>query len=262
MGYGSNPVRGIQRNDLAGAATVGARRRQEDAWGTRVLQGGDRGTRLLAVVADGLGGHPAGDKASQTACGAFLEACGNASGSPGERLQQALDSANRALRGAVQASPELWGMGTTLVAALFHSSGCDWLSVGDSFLYHCRGGRMQRINPLHTVGAELDERARRGQITAEEAASHPERALITSVVQGAPLEEVATGSLPLEPRDLVILASDGVETPGEEGLATICRAHAAGGAGEIARAIMRRIEELGNPRQDNATVVVVRHPVV
>ena len=245
---------------FGGAATVGSRRRQEDAWGTRVLPPDENGVRLLAVVADGLGGHPAGDQASRTACDAFVAAFPGASGSPGERLREALESANAQVRGAIEASPELWGMGTTLVAACCHPGGCDWVSVGDSFLFHYRHRLLRRINPLHTVGAELDERARRGEITAAEAAGDPERALITSVVMGFPLDEVAEGSLPLEPGDLLILATDGVETLGEDGIASVCGEQTGAGAEEVATAIIRRIEEIGFSNQDNAAVVVVRQP--
>ena len=246
--------------DFGGSATVGSRRRQEDAWGAEILPADEYGAGLVVVVADGMGGHPAGDEASSVACQAFLEAGLGASGSPGERLREALDSANGRVRAAVEASPELWGMGTTLVAALFHTGGCDWLSVGDSFLFHYRGGRMRRINPLHTVGAELDDRARRGEITAAQAAADPERGLITSVIMGLPLEEVAEGGVPLEPDDLVILATDGVEPLGEDGIASVCGEQTEAGVEEIATAIIRRIEEIGAWNQDNATVVVVRQP--
>lgn len=245
---------------FAGAATIGARRRQEDAWGTRLLPPDEDGARLLAVVADGLGGHPAGDQASRTACGAFLAGFPGASGSPRERLRAVLESANGQLRAAVEASPELWGMGTTLVGACFHAGGCDWVSVGDSFVFHYRSGRIQRINPLHTVGAELDERARRGELTAAEAAADPERALITSVIMGLPLEDVAERRLPLEPDDLVILATDGVETLGEDGIASVCNERTGAGAEAIAMAIIRGIEEIGFRDQDNATVIVVQPP--
>lgn len=245
---------------FGGAATVGSRRRQEDIWGAKALPADEYGARLVAMVADGLGGHPAGDKASRTACDAFLAEFPRASGSPGERLRQALDHANDRVRATVEASPELWGMGTTLVAACFHSGGCHWLSVGDSFLFHYRSGRIRLINPLHTVGVELDERASRGEITAAQAAADPERALITSVVMGLPLEEVATGGMPLAPSDLVILATDGVEPLGEDAIASVCGEQREAGAEEIATTIIRRIEEIGSRNQDNATVVVVRQP--
>ena len=242
---------------FGGAATIGARLRQEDAWATQVLPPDEPGARLLAVVADGMGGHPAGDEASRIACRAFVETCAATSGLPRERLRHALDAANRQVRAAVMARPKLFDMGTTLVAALFHSGGCEWMTVGDSFLFHYRSGRIRIINPLHTFGAELDEMARRGEITHDEAAGHPERALITSVIMGDPLDEVAEGSLPLEPEDLVILATDGVEPLGEKEIAGLCRGTAEEGPARIADAIIRGIDEIGSWSQDNATVVVV-----
>ena len=75
---------------------------------------------------------------------------------------------------------------------------------------------------------------------------------------GAPLDEVAEGSLCLAPDDLVILATDGVETLGEDGIASVCDGHAGKDAGRIAGAIIGRIDESGHPYQDNAAVVVVR----
>ena len=72
---------------------------------------------------------------------------------------------------------------------------------------------------------------------------------------GLPLEEVAAGSVPLEPDDLVILASDGVETLGEDGIASVCGAQPGASTKGIADAIIRRIEEIGSWNQDNATVV-------
>ena len=116
-------------------------------------------------------------------------------------------------------------MGTTLVAACVHAGGFAWLSVGDSFLFHCRErADSTHQPPAHRRGPNSTQRARRGEITEAEAAADPDRALITSVVMGLPLEEVASGSMRLEPDDLVILASDGVETLGEDGIASVCGA--------------------------------------
>ena len=77
---------------------------------------------------------------------------------------------------------------------------------------------------------------------------------------GTPPDDVAVGSMPLGPDDLVILASDGVETLGEDGIASVCSRYSGANAGQIAETIIRRIEEIGSRNQDNATVVVVRAP--
>ena len=243
-----------------GAAIVGDRRRQEDAWGAEILPPDEHGVTLLALVADGMGGHPAGDQASRITSDAFLAACAAGAGPPGERLREALDRANEEVRQAIEANPRLRSMGTTLVAALFSERRCDWISVGDSFLFHYREGTIRRVNPLHTHGAELDEQARRGEISWAEARMDYDRAMITSVIMGGRIEKVAGGTLELEPGDLVLLATDGVETLGEDGIAAVCDASRGKDAGAIASAILGRIEEAPADYQDNATVVVVRQP--
>ena len=243
-----------------GKAIIGARRRQEDAWGTGILPPDEHGARLLAVVCDGLGGHPGGDVASTAARDAFLTAGASGAGPPSERLREALEAANRQVRAAAGDNPRLRGMATTLVGALFTQGRCAWVSVGDSFLFHYRGGTIRRANPLHTHGAELDEQARQGKIRWTEARMDYDRAMITSVVMGGRIEEVAEGAFDPEPDDLVILATDGVETLGEDGIAAVCDANRGADAGAIASAILGRIEEEPADYQDNATVVVVRPP--
>ena len=245
---------------VAGAAILGDRRRQEDAWGTRPLPPDEHGVTLLALVADGMGGHPAGDQASRITSDAFLAACAATAGPPGERLREALAQANGEMSKAIEANPRLRSMGTTLVAALFAERRCDWISVGDSFLFHHRAGTIRRVNPLHTHGAELDEQARRGEISWTRARMDYDRAMLTSVVMGTPLEKVAEGALELEPGDLVVLATDGVETLGEEGIAAVCGDQGAEDADAVAKAILSGIEENPADYQDNATVVVVREP--
>ena len=251
----------MDARDFGGATMIGARSRQEDAWAIRLLSSPqEHGTRLLALVADGMGGHPGGDQASRITCDSFVEACAAASGPPDERLREALDHANEQVRAAVEANPRLRSMGTTLVAALFGPGGCTWISVGDSFLFHYRSGSIRRLNALHTRGTELDEQARRGEISELAARMDYDRPMLTSVVMGRPLEKVAAGTLALEPGDLVLLATDGVETLEEEGIASVCGEDTGRGAAQIAETIIKRIKEAPADYQDNATVVVVRQP--
>ena len=150
---------------------------------------------------------------------------------------------------------------SALVATCFHSGGCDWVSVGDSFLFHDRSGRiLARHEPARTRSGPswTNGRGAARSPPRVQAAADPERALITSVVMGFPLDDVAEGSLPLEPGDLLILATDGVETLGEDGIAAVCGKQTGAGAEEVATAIIRRIEEIGSSNQDNAAVVVRR----
>lgn len=244
--------------DFAAATMIGARKRQEDDWNVRVVSDDDTGEPLLlAAVADGMGGLPAGDQASRITIWAFVSNFGLVAKPPGERLRPALVHANGEMASAIEDDPSLRGMGSTLVAALFVEDRLRWLSVGDSLIFHWRAGDLKRINPLHTYGRELDARAARGEISAVRAALHPDRAAITSAVMGWPLAEVAEGELDLAAGDVVVLASDGIETLSSEEIAAVCGAGRTSGASGIAEAIIRRIEQRAIPWQDNATVVVV-----
>ena len=250
----------IEGQDFAAAATVGARQRQEDDWGTYlkppVLES-ELAAGLLAVVADGMGGLPAGDQASGIAIRTFLDSYPAIRRPAPDRLRHALAHANRELGIAVEAEPELAGMGCTLVAALFFPGRCQWLSVGDSLILHCRGGSLERINPLHVYANELDEQVRRGQIAVEQANTDPDRAALTSALQGTVLEEVAQGEQPLQPGDVLVLASDGIVALADGEIAEICLRHRVEGASRIAGTLIERVDALAREGQDNATVVVV-----
>ena len=251
----------IEGRDYAAASMIGARRRQEDDRGVYVVpEESDDDALLLAAVADGMGGMPAGDQASRITIRAFFEYHPLIAKRPVERLRDALDHANRAVRTAIEADPTLRGMGSTLVAALFFQDRFRWLSIGDSLIFHWRGGELERINPLHNYGRELDARAARGEISEMHAALHPERAAITSVVMGLALDEVAEGELDLVAGDIVVLASDGIETLPEAELASLLANFGGAPAERIAGAILHRIGDLAAYGQDNVTVVLVRPP--
>ena len=252
------PTRMIEGRHFAAATMIGARKRQEDAWSIQVVPDDGKGDDLLlAAVADGMGGLPAGDQASRITIRNFTGSYSLITKPPAERLRPALAHANHAMRTAIEADPSLRGMGSTLVAALFLEDRFHWLSVGDSHIFHWRGDALERVNPLHTYGRELDARAARGEISAMRAALHPQRAAITSAVMGLPLDEVAEGEVDLADGDVVVLASDGIETLSDEEIAAICGDRQSAGASQIAEAIILRIEQRALSWQDNATVVVV-----
>ena len=243
---------------FAAASMIGARKRQEDAWSVQVVPDDGPGEGLLlAAVADGMGGLPAGDQASRITIRNFAGSFPLITKPPVERLRPALAHANLAMRTAIEADPSLRGMGSTLVAALFLEDHFHWLSVGDSHIFHWRGDALARVNPLHTYGRELDARAARGEITATHAALHPERGAITSAVMGYALDEVAEGECDLAAGDIVLLASDGIETLSDGEVAAVCAECGSAGAAHIADTMLRRVEAKAASWQDNVTVVVV-----
>ncbi len=250
----------LEGRNFAAASTLGGRARQEDDWGTHVNPPAcEPHARLLVAVVDGMGGLPAGDRASSIALRTFLDSYRLVELSAAERMRHALAHANREVGIAAEADPELEGMGCTLVAALIFPDRCEWLSVGDSLILLVRDGSLTRVNPLHIYAHKLDELVHRGELSEEAARAHPERAALTSAIQGTVLEEVAQGVLALEAGDLLICASDGILTLTNEEIVSTCAEQAEHGAESVARAIMHRIDAADQPDQDNATLVVVCH---
>ena len=253
----------IEGRDFAGAAIIGKRKRQEDDWGVHVdpptVEGG---AHLLAVLADGMGGAPAGDRASNTVVAAFLNGYMRHAEPARRRLELAAWGANDAVADAVAADSALNGMGATLVAALCFGGRVEWLSVGDSYLYLCRDAQLTRINPLHTYAATLDAMADRGEISRQTALAHPDRPALTSVVMGWPMEQVAQGDVALQRGDVLVLASDGLDTLADDEIVALCEAGAGDAGGDtparwIADALLNRVDHHARPYQDNATVIVV-----
>ena len=218
----------------------------------------------LLVLADGMGGHAAGDVASSVAvtgfCGAF-EAPGMPE-EPNERLLAALEAANYAIHDRVSAAPELAGMGTTLVAVVVEGRALRWASVGDSPLWLIRGGGIRRLNSDHSVAGEFAEQVETGEMTAAEATMMPGGSLLLSALQGEDVELVDIPDAPerLKPGDVVVVASDGIETCGPEELIDIV-GDSEDLASDVASRILAAVEDRQKVYQDNATLIVCRVPL-
>jgi protein phosphatase len=168
---------------------------------------GYAGPRLLAV-ADGVGGHAAGEVASSVAVGVLA---GLDEDSPGgdllDRLSTAVHLANTHLRDMVNGDPELRGMGTTVTALLRAGARFGLVHVGDSRGYLLRDGRLQQITRDHTfVQTLLDE----GRITPEEADHHPQRNVITNALDGREDIELDLSVRETRAGDRYLLCSDGL----------------------------------------------------
>lgn len=253
------------------AATQGSRDYQEDTaafW----PNGGDPFAKpapgddpawsgSFAVLADGMGGHAGGALASRMVCERFIAVAAAIEASDlHERLHSALDAANAAIADKVSDNPMLSGMGSTLIGAAFSHEGIEWISVGDSPLYLYRRGEVAVLNEDHSLAPELERLVAAGRISPEEARRDPRRHMLRSAVTGDEIDmiDISQRPLPLEEGDYVVLASDGVETLDTTEIARIIQGYAADGPHAVARALIRAIEALREPYQDNATVVVVR----
>lgn len=249
------------------AASQGARQQQEDAaalWpgpatSLPPFEQPPEDGRLLAVLADGMGGHAGGALASRTVCAYFLAAYAGAPADVRERLEAGLWACNEAIAGKVSNDRTLEGMGSTLVGAAFGPDGMEWVSVGDSPLYLWRDGELALVNEDHSLAPLLDELARAGKITENEAQTDTRRHMLRSAVTGEEIElvDLAAKPLPLVAGDCVILASDGIHTIDEAEIARIVAAYAVDGPQAVASALVRTVDNLRDPHQDNVTVVVV-----
>lgn len=166
---------------------------------------------LLCAVADGMGGHAGGERASGVALSVFAEevAKGWKEGDDiPSLLAEAARRAHEAVREEGGSDPELRGMGTTLVGVMLEETADgSFLNVGDSRLYLYRNGELRRISRDHSLVADL---VAKGEITEEEAATHPRRNVLTMALGIDHTFAPQAGPLPVEPGDLLLLASDGL----------------------------------------------------
>ena len=249
---------------LAGGQIAGARPYQEDDY--RIVAVSDHEQDecdFLMVLADGMGGHRGGAEASRVAVAAFVEEFAEAGGTVDSRLRRALDAANSAVEVRAAADSRLKGMGCTVVGcAVTDREEAHWISVGDSPLWCVRvegGGRaaITRLNADHSMRPVLEELVRRGQLEEDEVASGSHQ--LRSAVVGGRLPLVDEGQPPvrLGAGDRLVLASDGLETLSEDEILRRCAGR--GEAADIVRDLLRSVDALARPHQDNATVLVYRH---
>ena len=166
-----------------GITDVGLQRHENQD--TFAVERGAADGQLIAVVCDGMGGENCGQIASSLAVRAFLDELHAVlrADMTTEQLREAVSfcvsKANAAVKRHAQEHTECHGMGTTLVSAVTNGSGAVICNVGDSRAYRVGTGRLERITRDHSVVEGLIES---GNITAEQARTHPNRNLITSAL--------------------------------------------------------------------------------
>lgn len=161
----------------------------------------------LLVVADGMGGHVAGEVASQLAAETLQNSVVAGADHPIVMLNTAIDHANTLIYRMAKEKNELSGMGTTVTAALVDGATLYWGHVGDSRLYLLRGGELKQITEDHSLVGEL---VRSGSISAQEALTHPHRNILTRAVGTSDQVRVDSGSLDLVAGDVILLCTDGL----------------------------------------------------
>jgi protein phosphatase len=218
------------------------------------LTGGD-----LFVVADGMGGHAAGDVASELAVQRLSQLAGHPELKPAA-LREAIAHANREILTAASTDQRRAGMGTTIAGlGVIRFAGSEhWVvfNVGDSRVYKFVDGTLVKLTVDHS---EVEEMVVAGTINAEEARTHPQRNVITRALGMDPPPEADVWIFPTESGERFLLCSDGLhsELTDREITAVLRAEPTAKGAAET---LVRQAVEAGG--RDNVTVIVVDHLVV
>ena len=204
----------------------------------------------LWLVADGMGGHFAGDVASQMVVSAMdgLEAPRSLS-EFAQIIEHRLVETNTRLREYAERE-ETHTIGSTVVALLIYREHAVCMWAGDSRMYRLRGGDLQQISQDHALVEELVER---GVLTPEQAVDHPHGNLVTRAVGAADQLFIDVEIIPVQPGDLFILCSDGLEKEIVEEEVSIPARD--GDPSLLSRALLERALAYG-PR-DNVTVISV-----
>lgn len=260
------------RVTLSGVSDIGrVRKRNEDSMSLVPSLG-------IAVIADGMGGHPGGDVASRVAAAAVASSLERhlTSGTPGDgghstephgiaagmdrAMVQSVLSAHQAVRAEGEGKPELAGMGTTLTALVVDpASGMLTLGhVGDSRAYRLRAGSLARLTTDDTwVQSEVDA----ARLTPEQARGHPFGHVLTQCLglEDEPYPHVLTARA--EVGDVYMLCTDGLAGLMDDAdilttlLGELSAADDAGRAEAAARTLVQEAKERGG--YDNVTVVIV-----
>lgn len=235
------------------------------------LEDGRRTPALLAVLADGIGGHRAGEVAAEIAVNqisAYVAEFGEAL-RPEQMLQAAVRTASQSIFEQAHTSQQREGMGATCACAFITGNRLYTVSVGDSRIYLLRGGKLQQLTTDHTW---IHEAIALGVIKPEEAAGHPNAHVIRQFL-GSPYppagdirlrlhgnekdgEAEANQGCLLEAQDVLLLTTDGLtDLVNDDEIAAILKDHALEPAAQA-------LIDLANARggHDNITVIAIRIP--
>jgi len=212
-------------------------------------------SNYLVAVADGMGGHAAGEVASKIAIRAIAAIAKSlrnkdlTQGESDELLVNSITQIDSALAQSVDENPLLAGMGTTLSALFLREGSIALLHIGDSRIYRLRGNSFEQLTTDHTVIQELLDQ---GTITQAEIATHPQRSVLTQVLMGEGRHLPGLTTLEIKADDRFLLCSDGLTgVLSDKEIKTILKGK---GRGTAVDALIEAAHLNGAP--DNVTVIV------
>ncbi len=244
--------------DIAGDQIDGARDYQEDAFLTSYLDEEDNAkVSALVVLADGMGGHAAGNIASNLVCSTFNKLFGGQLGKVDipDIMHESLASGNKALAETISETPALSGMGCTIAAIAVDKGKLWWLSVGDSHIYLLRDREITKVNEDHSYGGYIDRMVAQGvTVEAEPGLS---RNMLMSAITGEDIPQIDCPTKPMQllAGDRIIVASDGLDTLDAESI--VQNSVWSSSVKECVSGLLRAVEDAKKARQDNTTIVVV-----
>ncbi len=203
---------------------------------------GESEDRVLVIVADGMGGHVAGEVASRIAV--------NAAASTDLEAADRVAAGNRAIREEVARDPGLEGMGTTMTLLMVEDDLATLGHIGDSRAYLLRDGDLTQLTADHTVAAEY---VAKGELSPAEASTHPQRHMLLRTLGLTRYVNVDEVEVELQPGDRILMCSDGLtEMVSDE---KISETLAKGTPDEVVWELVEMANDAGGV--DNITVAVV-----
>lgn len=251
-------AQGIMLLDLATADFIGARAQQQDTTDAKPLK--DVPGALL-ILGDGLGGHESGAEASRIVVDSFIEAAVagqfDAVATRRQVLRDTLDTANNRIAGGVNPAHGQRSMASTAVAAVVADGVLSWVSVGDSHLYLWRTGKLWKLNQDHSQAGLM---IRSGQYQPNDPEVLAAKSVLVSALTGRKLDIVdwPKDAFKLEKGDVVLLASDGLNTLSEQEVEQIVTDLEKAGAKRLSATLLETVKNRRADRQDNTTVAVAR----
>lgn len=252
------------RFDVASAISMGARSYQEDAITSDFLVGADSG---FVVVADGMGGHAAGDVASKLVLTTvyselkFHYADVDAFEADAHRiLGEIAQKANASIRERIALVPETKGMGSTLVVPIINENRLYWLSIGDSPLYRLRNGKLTQLNADHSLAPQIDMMAKAGMLSPEAAQNHPDRNCLVSALMGGKIAKIDCPEKPeqLQTGDILLCGSDGMQVLPDAQIERLLNKYRRKRASEIAENLLDEVLKADDPQQDNVSFCIIK----
>ena len=252
------------RYDVASGISQGARDYQEDAITADFPVGAEAG---FVVLADGMGGHAAGDVASKIVLTevyselkfhyADVEAFERRAP---EILRSVAEFANQTLRDHTISHPDTEGMGATLVVPALIENRLWWISIGDSPLFLFRNGKLSQLNEDHSMGPQIDFMVQSGLLDAKLAENHPDRNCLVSVLMGSKIAKIDCPAQPVDLKagDIVICSSDGLQFLTNAQITKVLQKYRKYRSTEIAERLLEELHKLDDPDQDNISFTIIK----